>query len=566
MAREVEADLVVNDKTAPGLDAAARKIQQEQEKLTRNQKRESDKRQRQAKKEYDDNLTSLRGSLGKASKLVEQFSPQLAQSLGKSLAGASDILVPAIAGLAVSAAPLLGATISGAIIGAAGLGGIVGGVLVASKDPRVKAAFSNLSTGLQAQLTDAAASMVPATLNAVERIKASLNTIDFSAVFDKSAQNLPVLTEGISRAITSLGDGIESLVAGSGPVIAAISAGIAGIGEHIGSGLKSLSDNGPQAAAALQTVFGVIDSAIDSTFRLVNLLTELYGIGQKIGADFVLQTALKLMGDQVKPLAPGTAAAAAQIAVLGAQAAVASGPIQDLSDRINDLASAGQSLYSSTTQVGEATAKLSASIKENGRSLSANTAKGRENRDALSGLASALSANYQAYVKVNGEGRGANTVAGQNRAAFIKAAEGFHIGQAAAEKLATKLGLIPAKKATSFTANTHDAAARIAALQGQINSLHNKTVTLTVRTVTAGGVHVSGGSTGSGGTQVKNAANAMWAANAGGGTSRTGGPTQVNSSLDLSVNLDGRPFRQMTKQIVADSDRRNDYKRRVPPR
>jgi hypothetical protein len=568
VARDVEVDITANDKTGPALketeegfrrsqdrilkdkEAAARR---EEASFKRSQERMRKEQERIVKKQQEDNLKTLGGF----AKLAQTISPKFAQSLGASLGSVAAQIGPILVGAGLAAAPLLGATISGAIIGGAGIGGVVGGILIASRDPRVESAAAGLKAQLGERLKGAAEPFVATTIAGIGRIDQALKSIDFEGVFKNSSRFVAPLADGIGRAIESLGNGLESLVANAGPVINSIAAGIASIGQHLGDGLKSLSDNGESASAALTTIFGLINSGIDTTFNLVNALTELYGIAHKLGFDFVLQTYLAATGAATKDLGTSTKQAGANTNELAAAAAAAQGPVQGVAEQLRNAANAALGLYGAETSAATAMANANATIKKNGETLALNSAKGRENRDAISQVASALQRQYDEYVAVNGTGPQTAAVADNLRAKFISLAQKTGLSASAAQTLANKILGIPKSHDTKLTANTHDAEARAKALQDKINAVHGKTVTITI---TYRRVHDNA-------DKLKGAASTSWsAAGAAAGTSRTGGPTEVSVDNTLLVSFDGGPYRQYATRVAANERRRSEYKQRVGPR
>jgi hypothetical protein len=172
--------------------------------------------------------------------------------------------------------------------------------------------------------------------------------------------------------------------------------------------------------------------------------------------------------------------AAAAVSQYADATANAQGPIQSMADSSLNAAAATRNLFDAATNVAEAEDKLRDSIKKNGSTMDAHTKKGQANRDALSGVVGELNASYKAYVAVNGEGSKSNKVLSSNYNSFIKTATGAGISASAARGYARQLGLIPPKKQTDFTANTHDAAGRIAALQDKVNGLHGKSIQVTI--------------------------------------------------------------------------------------
>lgn len=235
---------------------------------------------------------------------AEQFSMSFVQRLGPLMAKLpiAGPMTAAIGGAAAAAAPLLGATIAGAVIGGVGIGGVIGGLVVAAKDPRVQAAATQLGARLSERLRLAAMAFVGPAIDGIGQIDRALATIDIEGIFRKSATFVQPLAAGVASAVTSIGNALEKLVGNAGGPVRAIADGIALIGKSAADGLGSLADNAAEAEQALRVLFGAIDSAVKVTFQLVNALTELYGIGQKIGADTGLQLVLKLTGTEMDKL------------------------------------------------------------------------------------------------------------------------------------------------------------------------------------------------------------------------------------------------------------------------
>jgi hypothetical protein len=419
---------------------------------------------------------------------VSKFAKVFGGSISESVSSAGAALGPVLVGVAIGSAPLIGATISAAVIGGAGLGGIVGGLVLASKDPRVEGAFKGAVSGLKTELTDAASSFVDPTIKAIEQISGSLKKINFKQIFGDASKFLPFLTSGISTFIEKVGGGIEKLIHNARPVMEALGTGIAAIGGAIGDVFEELSDNGVDAALALQTVFGVVVATIKAVGTAVNVLTESFGLLARIGVFgpslqsqyFALKASqdLAVQGASAVVLTQGLVARAFG---KSADSATTNGAaLLTLDERMNQVYNSARNLFDAETDAAGAMDSFKKSISENGKTLDLHTEKGRANRDALSKLAATLNANYKAFVDVNGEGIKANGIATSNYNSFIKAATGAGISSKAAADYARKLGLVPPKKQTDFYANTHDAEARTRALQEKIDSIHGKTVTVHV--------------------------------------------------------------------------------------
>lgn len=453
----------------------------------------------------------------KAKKILVDVEPQVERS---KLKGLTDDLVytaktaaaqwkPILGAGIVAASPLIGSALAGAIIGGAGVGGVIGGIMLVKDDPRVEGAAKGLASRVGDRLKNAAQPFVDTTVQGLATVETSLDKIDFEGIFKKASTFVQPLSTAVGHVAEDLGAGFGSLVQVADPVIKSISHGLEGIGQAAEDGMKSLTDNADTAAASLGTLLDTVKTTTTVTFGLVNGLAELKAkLDSSAGGIFALDAGLQIInaifnkgGNGTKWVDPVTAfdnAVANGIGTVDSYGQAITTAGQSLGDfAAQEIAagSASHTLFDTASTVGEAFDNLTESIKKNGKSLDSSTEKGRANRTALSRLAGALNDNYAAYVAVNGAGQKADGIATMNYSSFIKAARGLGISEKAARNYAAQLGLIPPKKDTKATANTKDAAAKIRALQAQINALRGKTIT--IKTVItggslAGGIHVSG--------------------------------------------------------------------------
>ena len=405
-------------------------------------------------------------------------------------AGAS--VGPVVGGaIAAAAAPVIASTIAGAVIGGAGLGGVVGGLMVASKDARVKAAYTGLAEDLDDRLKSAADGFVQPAIEGVGIIKKSLDTIDVEQIFADSEKFVVPLAEGVGTALEGLGDGLEDLVANAGPVIESIATGIGKIGTEVGEGLSSLADNADSAADNLDTLFTSMGHVADLSFGLINGLTELNEKLQGTGLEAfaALNNINQLLDDGSGTLGhyvAGTDAAAGGSEKVGEAAAATEDPLATFIDQLKDSVSAGQSLYDSQTDVAEAIDKAREAAEKNGETTDANTEAGRANREALSNVATQLRENYLKYVELNGASGQANVVAAENRRKFIDVATAMTGSATKAEELADAILGIPKTAGTKVSINDTRAREDISAYIAMLKKIpsHKRTVIETARITT----------------------------------------------------------------------------------
>lgn len=450
----------------------------------------------------------------------EIIPPELGQKVGRNLGkdikdGFESAKGPLIGALGAALGPTVGAVIAAGVIGAAGAGGILGGVAAVAKDPSIagtaKAVGKNWVDGVNAEAKQAFLKPTQNALGQVEKF-AERSVGKIGKIFDSTGPQLEDFTASILHAGDAILDGLVDSAGKSAPVMRELGNVIADTGDSVGELLSTISDHSDEAASGLRDVNGALQDTIGVVGDVIGLLLELKGAidtvdelahkSEFLGKAFdVVDAGMKgplgLFGlfkdgldksseatddltESQKSLTPAVLSAAEAAGVAGPK-------MSTFGDAMSDAATKGRGLYDSQTDVAQAIADTEKAMKDNGKTLDINTQKGRDNRKALSDLAGTLTANYDAYVKVNGEGAGAARVASTNREAFIRLAmDGLNLSRRKADELASSLGLIKPKKTIDFYANTHDAQARIDALKGNIASVKGKTVTVTVKTNKAG--------------------------------------------------------------------------------
>lgn len=552
MARDVEFNYTASDKTGEAAASAQRRMKQTAD--------AGKKQQKEVENSFAKGVVAIANSI----------SPKLGQALTRGFESAAEAAPQLLVGAVAAAAPLAGSLISAGIIGGIGLGGIVGGVAIASKDPRVQASFAAMKADIGDELKDAAKPFVQTSIDGIDEIGAAVKSIDFDDIFAQSAKNARPVIAGISSAVRELGGAVEVVIDKSGPVLDQIGASIADLGQHTGDFLETVAGGSEGAAAGLKDATSALDEMLDVAGPVLRVLTEIYGFLSKFG--IVHQLLVGLLGPvgQLIDLIEQTSKASGSLTLVkkgigdtGAAAAAAADPLATFTQRVDDLAQSGRSLFDSSTQVGAAIDNVTAAAKKNGKTLDENTSKGRANRDALSSLAGALVSNYDAYVKVNGEGAKSNGIAAQNREQFVRLAQQFGKSKTQAEALATSMGLIPAKKATTFTANTHDAAGRIEALKEQAASIKNRTVTISVVT---SGVNAAVSRINSALGKFGNlfdASNSFAFAAPGAGSNEPARSVQVHSDVHSSLYLDGSLVYSNTAMQVRAGNKRAAWRQKV---
>ncbi len=576
MGRDVEVDVTANDKTGPALASVERKFRESNDKI----KREQDK----ASKAFGDGFA--KNGAASAAKVGTSFADSLREAGSKGMAG--------IAIAAAVNAPLIGGVIAGAITAGIGTGVAGIGVALAAQDTRVQQAAKDVFKGFESRAEQAAGVFIKPVLSGLKIIDAELDKIDVAEIFRDASKFVEPLATSFASAAGKLGEGIADAVDNGAPAVESLGGLVDDLGGAFGEMFSTLSEDSEIGAAALddlaqslvyvvQTTTGTIQALVAVKSALDGLdggidnfrykLEDALSIGNEAGLQFdITADGLSNMerranqaADGQRRLGEGTFGASEQIKK------AAEDPLPTYEEAVkaaNDAAAAftstQQSLYSATTGVAEASARASETIAENGKTLSLNSEKGRENREALSSVAAAMTRQYEATVKANGVGAESYGVASRNSEAFIKLASKAGLSAGAARDLATQLGLIPSKRETQIKADTDAAKNRLSEIQGRLANINSKTVTVTVisRQRTDRAVTATGKASNRGGLTF-DANHYFAAAGEGGGMYRTGGPAQVDVTSNVDVYLDGEPFRAMTVEATRASERRQAWRQRV---
>lgn len=578
MARDVEFNITASDRTGTALAAAERKFAATQDRIDQINKKHTKDRDEEWFKSAARIGRNLEEVFGKtAPKLVQTLAGQLA-TLGEASGPIGAGITAGLAVAAAAAAPAVGATISAAVIGGVAGGGVIGGVLLAVKDPRVQQAGKRLGAGLMASLQEDASGFIGPVLNSISKIEDRFIRLNgrIKNIFSGASGFLDPLVDGALNGVTLIILGVEKLVSRAGPVMDALGRSFEIIGAAIGEALDMVSQNSDDAASALEAVAHVIAGLIIVTAGIIRGLTKLYGVMRTIGAGAEeITNKFKKVDKATAGAVEGAKLQAASLdrltfeqdktAQSAEDAAATTDALTDAFKTVkaaaDSLITSNRSLFRSETDVQAAFDDATESVKKNGRTLDANTASGRANRDALARVAESAQANYDAFVKLNGTGPASAHLAESLRAGFIKTAMQMGANRKAAEEYANKLLGIPSRRETQLTIQKAAALNAVKAVQTAVNALKGKSIHISVgvsyaqvgEAAIAIGKLLRMGSSASGSFDFARTGE-------GAGSFRTGGPTPVSVSNNVRVDLDGTPFYAMSVQASRDGDRRSAWR------
>jgi hypothetical protein len=202
-------------------------------------------------------------------------------NFGKQLSSAfsdlpvNPIAIGAIAGLVAAAAPAIGAVVAGAVVGAVGTGGLVGGVLAASHDQRVKDAFGALFDNVKEEFFGAGSSFVDPLLKSAAILDKTFRDLSLGPLFAEIAPQLQVIVQGFSDLVTKALPGLNNLFGRSSAFAEIAGKGLAYLGESLGVFLDDVSKS-PGALEGLRTLFALLGEGVKALGVSIEFLSDAF--------------------------------------------------------------------------------------------------------------------------------------------------------------------------------------------------------------------------------------------------------------------------------------------------
>lgn len=203
----------------------------------------------------------------------------LEEKLGAALRGGSAL--PILGGtIGAAMAPMLAATLSSAVTGAVGIGGIAGGVALVAKDPiiasKAKEIGATFNAALHASARQSFLGPVSESLDQLGKL-ADRSAPKLAHIFEATAPSVEHLTGNVTRLGDSLLSSLEYAAGKSGSSINALGDLLEHTGESVGKLISSLSDGADSGASAINMLDDSIQDLIDGVGGTLKLLAEVYG-------------------------------------------------------------------------------------------------------------------------------------------------------------------------------------------------------------------------------------------------------------------------------------------------
>jgi hypothetical protein len=441
---------------------------------------------------------------GFGSDLGRKFTEGIINSLDDGLSGLPAEVKVALGAALVAISPFIGAAVSGLVSAAVGAAFAGLGVLIASQFEIVQGQWTALLGELRGFFTGIGGVFVQPVINAFSIIRESIFNMEgwFKEVFAQSATFIEPLTRAVTGFIEGLLPGLLETLRNIGPVIEELAGAGRVLGMVVGEALRIISGS-DDAAEGLHDVVVAFGVLILSAAVLIRSLTEIYGVLRDISllltgpsgwAQFFAGQAADDQAEAVRNAASANGLYKDSINALVAPTEAEAKAIADLNNQISQLGNQLLAQQNNAIAFEQGIDDLTASVKENGRSLLLTGEAGRENARILLQLANTAIKTRADTIALTGSSVAAEA-AFQKQAAQIRTlAHNLGLSDTATENLIGELLRIPPPKASGVDQATltrlRAAVAAATSLQGKLGALARIGLNIGVAHVQA---HADGG-------------------------------------------------------------------------
>jgi hypothetical protein len=179
--------------------------------------------------------------------------------------------------------PFIGASMSAAVLGGVGAGGIVGGIAAASQDSQVKQASEQLVAIIGGSFRNAGEPMVAPLVDSLNSLEETAS--DFGTkLADQFGIVAPVVRQ-LSQGVDGLFDNLDFTEAfkAAGPILRELGQELPELGAAITESLDAFAEGGDGAVLALHDLLKIIESTIVVTGTFAGDLGEVYEWLTKVG-------------------------------------------------------------------------------------------------------------------------------------------------------------------------------------------------------------------------------------------------------------------------------------------
>lgn len=401
---------------------------------------------------------------------------------------------------AVALLPVLAGAAAAAVLGAAGAGGIVGGIMLAKDDPIIKQAATHLGNNFKDELNrSAVGTFQKPILDSFKVLESGSKTaaVSIGLIFKNVAPYIRPLAEDINMAANAILGSLADASGKAGPVLLALGGTIVTVADGFSQFVNILSDGGPQAASTLNMIAGATKDVMVQTANFLNVINKASSNPWLTGPIFQLlrkhfdsaAQGSKNLGDVTNTMA--VAMTDAQRAAQGEEAAM-----DELAKQLKGQTDPVFALLNAQRKLASAHKAAAAEAKKNGTNTDAYRFQSQNAAEAALDLESAVGKLGGSFDgKLSPSLRASLEAAKLNKNEINSLERQFRSAKGAGNDFAKTYA------AKALLNGVPGAKSAISSLQQSLNNMR-KNYTVTIHTVLSNGnMHVSG--PGGSGTQVK---------------------------------------------------------------
>lgn len=348
--------------------------------------------------------------------------------IGNAITNSQDVRNAAIgiaATVGVLISPAIAAMIAGTITAALGTAGIGAGIALAFQDTRIKSAAQVMWKAVMGGLDKAASVFIVPVQKAVDTIGVAFIRFmpRIERIFQGLAPYVDDLAAGVSGFLDAVGPGLEAAFGNSGPFIQILAEYLPVIGDAIGYFFQQISES-EGARAGLVLFFQMLGDLIVYSADFITFLSDAFGRFVKfatpalsalqalgiIGIPSGILLDLEEMSHAMDIAQQSATGAGGGMQILHDKTASTAEKTRDLNTSLNEFFGASLSASNAAISYEAALDGVSSSLRDNGKNININTAKGRENVTAVNNAVTAAIAARDAKIKETGSVTEANKV------------------------------------------------------------------------------------------------------------------------------------------------------------
>ncbi len=350
------------------------------------------------------------------------------------------VLIAALVGAAIVAAPTIGAIIAGGVAGAIGTVGVAGGIAMAAKDPRVIAEAKRFGRDISEEFFGSGGQFVTPILKSLNILRQGFADLELEDTFAKMAPHVTTIAHGFSDLLTNIMPGLNLAFDRMGPFADVAADGLAAIGRSLSMFIDDITAS-PGAVAGLESLFDLINGLIVVTGKSLRWLSDRYMEWIAIQVDIfrlvamvgrltfnekleqlALQQAKIFQGmiDQAPRARDAVSGLGGSVETFGEAAKDATKEADALTKAWEELHGGALSADEAMLAAKDAVKDVGEAFKEGGKSIEGNSRVALENRIALERSAEAAALAAQEYFNLTGDAKGAQKIMDTMRAATEK--------------------------------------------------------------------------------------------------------------------------------------------------